>query len=62
MFSPYAPVPHQSVVARIKELGASFPDHVDGRRLAQDCLHHGQMLPIVVRLEERVALQKNEAH
>ena len=52
-----APIPHESVVAGVEELGASLPDHVDGGRLPEDGLHHGQVFPIVVRLEQRVALQ-----
>jgi hypothetical protein len=27
-------------------------------RLAQDPLHHGQVLPVVVRLEQRVTLKR----
>lgn len=37
-------------------LGPRLPDHVMRHGSVQDLFHHGQMLPIVVGLEERVTL------
>ena len=53
-----SPVPDEPVVAGVEELGARLPDHVERGGLAEDGLHHRQVLPVVVRLEQRVALQR----
>jgi hypothetical protein len=40
--------------------GLGLPDHVIGHGLAQDPIHHRQVLPVVVSLEQGVALKTNK--
>jgi hypothetical protein len=40
--------------------GLGLPDHVIGHGLAQDAIHHRQVLPVVVSLEQGVALKTNK--
>ena len=53
-----APVPGEARGARREEAGLGAPHHVRGE-VAEDPVHHGEVLQVVVGLEQGVALQQH---
>jgi hypothetical protein len=54
-------VPLQLAGDCIEELGPGLSHHVMGHGLAQDLGHHGQVLPVVMGLEQCMTLKRRRS-